>query len=130
MVTIIAGALSVACLAEAAENKTDIPKVAFFGFQLINTSLESATPVEHGRINMLDDQFRARLSGSGRFQVVPIPPSVQRQIAVGPEISGCNGCERGFARTAGGDWAAWGTVQKGQRLDIEHQRLHRRRRVR
>jgi Protein of unknown function (DUF2380) len=108
----IAWVLGAAGLAEAAENKTVIPTVAFFGFQLINTSLEPTTPAERGRINMLDNVLREQLDHSGRFKIVAIPPDLQRRIAAGPEISGCNGCERGFAKAAGADWAAWGTVQK------------------
>ncbi len=108
----IAWAFGAADLADAAGDETDIPKVVFFGFQLVNTSLEPTTPAEVGRINMLDGLFREQLDHSGRFKIVAIPPGLQRQIAAGAEISGCNGCERSFAKTAGGDWAAWGTVQK------------------
>ena len=68
------------------------------------------------RIKLLDDLLRERLDNSGRFKTVPIPPEMQRRIADGPEISGCNGCERGYATTIGADWAAWGTVQKVSNL--------------
>jgi hypothetical protein len=87
----------------AAADNHSVPRVAFFGFQLINTSLEPSTSSETGRIKMLDDLLRERLDSSGRFKIVPIPPGMQRQIADGPEISGCNGCERGYATTIGAD---------------------------
>jgi hypothetical protein len=61
---------------------------------------------------MLDEFFRQRLDNSGRFNIVPIPPDLQQRIAAGPEISGCNGCERDYAKSIGASWAVWGTVQK------------------
>jgi hypothetical protein len=100
----------------AAAGNVDPLRVAFFGFQLINTSLEPTAPSETGRIVMLDDLFRQRLDNSGRFKIVPIPPDLQRQIAAGPEINGCNGCERDYAKSIGANWAAWGTVQKVSNL--------------
>ena len=81
--------------ATAAENA--VPKVAFFGFQLINTSLELTTNSELHRLDMLDKLFRERLDNSRRFKIVPIPPDIYQRIAAGPEISGCNGCERDYA---------------------------------
>jgi len=93
-----------------------VPTVAFFGFQLINTSLEPTSPAEAHRIAMLDELLRERLDNSGRFSLVPIPPDIQQKIADGPEISGCNGCERAYARAIGAGWAAWGTVQKVSNL--------------
>jgi len=100
----------------AAAAQTAVPKVAFFGFQLINTSVEPTTTSELHRIDMLDELFGERLDNSGRFKIVPIPPDAQQRIAVGPDISGCNGCERGYAKSIGADWAAWGTVQKVSNL--------------
>lgn len=95
---------------------TTMPSVAFFGFQLINTSLEPTTPAETARIKMLDDLLRDRLASSGRFKIVPIPPDLQRRIVTGPEIANCNGCERDLAQTIGANWAAWGSVQKVSNL--------------
>ena len=112
----IAFALVPAAGATAAGDNPDLPGVAFFGFHLINTSLEPTTPIEIGRINMLDDLFQDKLDRSGQFRIVPIPPDLQQQIAAGPKISGCNGCERSYATTVGADWAAWGTVQKVSNL--------------
>ena len=50
------------------------------------------------------------------FKIVPIPPELQKKMAAGPEISGCNGCERDYARSIGANWAAWGIVQKVSNL--------------
>ena len=87
--------LSRLTIAAADDHNHNVPKVAFFGFQLINTSLEPSTPSEARRIKLLDDLLRERLDNSGRFTIVPFLPEMQRRIADGPEISGCNGCERG-----------------------------------
>jgi Protein of unknown function (DUF2380) len=93
-----------------------VPSVAFFGFDLINTSLEQTTPAEEQRLEMLDELFRQKLDASGRFKIVPIPADMRKEIQSGPAIRGCNGCERSFATRAGADWAAWGTVQKVSNL--------------
>jgi hypothetical protein len=90
-------------------------RVAFFGFQLINTSLQSTTPEEGQRILVLDDMFQRKLNASGRFQLIPIPPDLDDAIAGAP-IANCNGCERDFALRIGADLAAWGTVQKVSNL--------------
>jgi hypothetical protein len=100
----------------AAAAPTAVPSVAFFGFQLINTSVEPTTESELRRIDMLDELFRQRLDNSGRFKIVPVPPDAQQRIAAGPEISGCNGCERDYAKSIGANWAAWDTVQKVSNL--------------
>jgi hypothetical protein len=93
-----------------------VPRVIFFGFDLINTSLEPPNPLEDRRLQMLDDLFRQKLDASGRFEIVAIPPDMQKQIADGPAIRNCNGCQRDFAKKIGADRAAWGTVQKVSNL--------------
>jgi Protein of unknown function (DUF2380) len=102
------------CMTSAATE--DIPQVAFLGFQLINTSLDATTPAEDQRIRMLDDLLQQRLDASGRFRIVPIPPDLRQEITAGPTIANCHGCQRDWARKAGADWAAWGTVQKVSNL--------------
>ena len=94
----------------------DIPNVALFGFQLINTSIEPTSAAEEQRIRMLDDLLQQQLASSGRFHIVPIPDALQQEIAHGPGIANCNGCQRDYAQRAGADWAAWGTVQKVSNL--------------
>jgi hypothetical protein len=90
-------------------------RVTFFGFQLINTSLQLTTPEERLRIRLLDNLFRQKLSASGRFQLIPIPPDLNDVIEAA-QIANCNGCERDFALRIGADLAAWGTVQKVSNL--------------
>jgi hypothetical protein len=91
-------------------------RVAFFGFTLINTSLESTTMAEERRIHLLDALFRQKLDASNRFKFVTITPEMQKEVAAGPEISNCNGCEREYAMRINAQWAAWGTVQKVSNL--------------
>jgi hypothetical protein len=102
--------------ANAGPDGKDVPRVAFFGFELINTSLEPTRRAEVERIRLLDDVLRQRLRASGRFEIVDIPPDTAKEIASGPAISNCNGCQRKFAQRAGANWAAWGTVQKVSNL--------------
>jgi Protein of unknown function (DUF2380) len=108
-------ALGFGCTSEVIANDQAIPRVAFFGFQLINTSLQSTTPEEAQRIRSLDEMFQRKLNASGRFQLIPIPHELDDAIAAAP-IANCNGCEREFALKAGADLAAWGTVQKVSNL--------------
>lgn len=109
-------AFAVAIAASTAACATDSPRVAFLGFAILNTSLEPTKPEEEARLRMLENLLREKLDASGRFTLVRIPPDLQQEITRGPEIRDCNGCERGYARKAGADWAAWGTVQKVSNL--------------
>ena len=114
LATLIAAfvALGLSLPAHAAEP----PRVAFFGFSIINTSLEPTKPEEEARLRMLDNLLRERLAASGRFTLAEISTELQQEIARGADIRDCNGCERDYARRAGADWAAWGTVQKVSNL--------------
>jgi len=107
---LVAIALSLPALA------ADRPRVAFFGFSIINTSHEATKPEEEARLRMLDSLLRERLASSGRFTIAEVSPEFQQEIARGANIRDCNGCERAYAKRAGADWAAWGTVQKVSNL--------------
>jgi uncharacterized protein DUF2380 len=109
---ILAGALATSSSAGA----KDFSHVAFFGFYLINTSLEPTKPEEEARLRMLDSFLQEQLRASGRFAFVAVPPDILENIAAGPRIENCNGCERDYAMMIDGDWAAWGTVQKVSNL--------------
>ena len=106
---------SLATAATAADNDGN-SRVAFFGFRLINTSLEPTTAAEDRRVHQLDELFRERLDASGRFQIIAIPPDIQKEAVAGHGIGNCNGCERDFATRIGAEWVAWGTVQKVSNL--------------
>ena len=92
------------------------PSAQFLGFEFINTSLEATAPVEVERIRLLDDVMRQKLTASSSFEIVDIPPDRIKEIASGPTISNCNGCQRKFAQMVGANWAAWGTAQKVSNL--------------
>lgn len=102
--------------ANAGPDGKEVPRVAFLGFEFINTSLEATARVEVERIRLLDDVLRQKLTASSRFEIVDIPPDTIKEIASGPTISNCNGCQRKFAQRVGANWAAWGTVQKVSNL--------------
>ena len=65
---------------------------------------------------MLDDLLQQQLAFSGGFHIVPIPDALQQEIAHGPGIANCNGCQRDYAQRAGADWAARSTSQKVSNL--------------
>jgi hypothetical protein len=88
------------------------PKIAVFGFELINTSPAASTPEELGRLGQLDQQLAAALGMPGRYNVMALPPP-QGQ---GASIRSCNGCELDAAQKAGADLAAYGWVQKVSNL--------------
>jgi hypothetical protein len=102
--------------ANAGQDGKQVPRLAFLGFEFINTSLEATARVEVERIRLLDDLLRQKLTASSRFEIVDIRPDTIKEIASGPTISNCNGCQRKFAQRVGANWAAWGTVQKVSNL--------------
>lgn len=91
-------------------------RIALLGFDLINSSLQPTSAEEKARLRKLEDQLREKLAASGRYAVVAIAPELQQEIDTEADIRNCNGCERDFARQAGADLAAWGTVQKVSNL--------------
>jgi hypothetical protein len=93
----------------------EVPRVAFFGFSLINTSLEATKPEEEARLGMIGELFTGKLDASGKFRIVPVSAEGQKSLG-GAAIENCNGCEREAAIASGADWAAWGTVQKVSNL--------------
>jgi Protein of unknown function (DUF2380) len=109
-------AVIIAAFTSVSAHADDATCVAFFGFVLINTSLEPTKPIEVARLQMLDVLLQEALSAAGRFRFVTIPPDLQAQIAAGGGIQNCKGCERDIANRIGADWAAWGTVQKVSNL--------------
>ena len=62
-------AVIIAAFTSVSAHADDTTGVAFFGFVLINTSLEPTKPIEEARLQMLDVFLQEALSASGRFQV-------------------------------------------------------------
>lgn len=91
-------------------------KVAFFGFELINTSPEPTRDAETQRIARVGELLVKMLSESGRYEVLPLSGALTKKIAQSSKITGCNGCQIDWAREAGADLAVWGTVQKVSNL--------------
>jgi hypothetical protein len=104
---------AVAAVSHAAE--AAIP-TAFFGFRMINSSLEETTPEEKRRLDMLEDILRTKLEQSGTYRFVEIPNDVRAKIEAGPAIGECNGCEVELGKKLGAERILWGTVQKVSNL--------------
>ena len=67
--------------ANAGPDRKEVPRVAFLGFEFINTSLEATARVEVERIRLLYDVLRQKLTASSRFEIVDIPPDTIKEIA-------------------------------------------------
>jgi hypothetical protein len=93
-----------------------VSRLAFFGFGIINTSLEATTAAEIDRLQMLGDLLIRKLSTSGQFEVIPITPDIRSRMAQGAAIQNCNGCERDYALQLNAQKSAYGTVQKVSNL--------------
>ena len=89
------------------------PRLAVFGFHLINTSPAASTPEELARLKSLDAQLRNGLQD--RYTLVDMAP-VQGKLAGVDSIRGCNGCELDMARELGAEQVAYGWVQKVSNL--------------
>ncbi len=110
---VVAAALLLGAAAPAAAEKL---KVAFFGFELINTSAEPTKEEELRRIARIGDVLTEMLSKSDRFEIVPLTAAMKEKIGKSAKITGCNGCQIDWARELGADLTAWGTVQKVSNL--------------
>ena len=109
-------AVVLSAIASVAHAGTTAVPTAFFGFRMINSSLEETTPDETRRLAMLEDILRTKLEASGRYSMVEIPKEVQAKIDAGPAIGECNGCEVELGKQLGAKRILWGTVQKVSNL--------------
>jgi hypothetical protein len=98
---------------------TDAPSepaksVALLNVQFLNDheDLEPTTSAERARIALIASLFKAKLEASGRYTFVSIPADAAGKIAAGPEVGACGGCEFGYGKELGADYAAWIVVQK------------------
>lgn len=102
--------------AETAAAAGGSQSVAFAGFRIINDSLEPLSEAERERARMLDRIAKKEMSATGRFEFVDIPNDIAQEMAKGPDIGECNGCEVDYGRRLGADLIGWGTVQKVSNL--------------
>jgi hypothetical protein len=84
--------------ANAGPDGKEVPRVAFLGFEFINTSLEATARVEVERIRLLDDVLRQKLTASSRFEIVDIPPDTIKEIASGPTSATATAASAGSRR--------------------------------
>ena len=112
-------ALTAFALAAAGAAKAEtVARVAFLGVQFLNDHEgdEPTTDAERARLATLATTFQAKLEASGRFVFVAAPPATIKQIAEGPVIGSCGGCEYRYGADIGTDRVAWVVVQKVSNL--------------
>jgi Protein of unknown function (DUF2380) len=104
-----------ASMASAAEPA----RLALFDLELIDSSLQGemagTDPAEEVRLRMIQEELRARLQESGRFQLVDTGP-VEDQVDAAGMLWSCNGCEVAIARRLNAALALVGWVQKVSNL--------------
>ena len=105
--------LAVLAAAPAPAGAADGPRLAVFGFHLVNTSPAPSTPEELARLGRLDTQLRNGLQD--RYTLVDMAPA-RGKLAGVDSIRGCNGCELQMARDLGAEQVAYGWVQKVSNL--------------
>ena len=116
---IVLGGLLALAVGAGVPAAAELPRVAVFDFELIDTSLEGEVSGpradEQQRRLMISDLLRQKLAESGRYQVVDVAPQAAAIEQAG-HLYGCNGCEGKIARALGADLALRGTVQKVSNL--------------
>jgi Protein of unknown function (DUF2380) len=113
-VLLIAAALTASCAGTALA----LTKIAVFGFELVDTSLDGEmrgkNPEEQRRLAALKPRVEAFLAKSGEFQPIDIGPV--RKAAEAQNLQACGGCDRRFAHDLGAELSLTGTVQKVSNL--------------
>jgi hypothetical protein len=98
--------------------RADLPKVAVFDFELVDTSLQGEVDGprtdEQQRLMNTGNQLRRALGESGKFAVLDIAPV--NAAAHGSNLQGCGGCDVQYAQRIGADLAITGVVQKVSNL--------------
>jgi hypothetical protein len=97
----------------AAPARADLPKLAVFDLELLDTSLHGEVhgqKDEQERLMRAGDQLRKALAESGKFAVLDIAPV--KVAAHGRNLQACGGCDVQFAQQLGADVAITGVVQK------------------
>jgi hypothetical protein len=113
-VLLIAAAVTASCAAPALA----ATKIAVFGFELIDTSLDGEikgkNPDEQRRLAAMKPRVEAFLAQGGAFQPVDIAPV--EKAAEAQNLQACGGCDRRLANEVGAELSLTGTVQKVSNL--------------
>jgi hypothetical protein len=115
-------ALAILCLlaATVTARAAELPKLAVFDFEMLDTSLEGEMhgkrSDEEARLMRAGDQLRKDLAESGRFQLLDISPV--NAAAHQSNLQACGGCDLKLAQQLGADLEITGLVQKVSNLII------------
>ena len=88
-----------------------VRSIAFFGFRLINTSVQPPSEAEFRRLKLLDAVIEKRLKSSDRYDVVLVPEEIMRDVEKGQDFGQCS-CETDYGKKVGAQLVGWGTVEK------------------
>ncbi len=113
------GFAAVATVFSAVQAKAAPIKLAVFGFELIDSSLQGDIQGEDRddlkRLLMIEEELKRQLSASGRYEIIETDAASEAVEAAG-YLHGCNGCEARIAKELGADQALIGWVQKVSNL--------------
>ena len=111
---LIAAALTASCTGQALA----ATKIAVFGFELVDTSLDGEmrgqNPDEQRRLAALKPRVDAFFAGNGDLQ--PVDITSVRNAAEAQNLQACGGCDRRLAKDVGAALSLTGTVQKVSNL--------------
>ncbi|MCE7029520.1 DUF3280 domain-containing protein [Jiella avicenniae] len=93
-------------------------KVAVFGFELIDSSLEGSmlgkNEAQEARLKRMAPMLRKDIAGLDGYEIVDVAPVADK--AAGANLQSCGNCALTFAEEVGADVAVVGTVQKVSNL--------------
>jgi hypothetical protein len=102
----------------SAPARADLPGIAVFDFELVDTSLEGEVngprTDERDRLMRVGEQLRKELAESGKFRLLDIAPV--NAAAHGSNLQACGGCDVKYSRQLGADLEITGVVQKVSNL--------------
>jgi hypothetical protein len=106
--------MTAALTASCASPALAVTKIAVFGFELVDTSLDGQfkgkNPDEQRRLAALKPRVEAFFAGEGAIRPVDITP-VQK-AAEAQNLQACGGCDLKLAHNVGAALSLTGTVQK------------------
>jgi len=102
----------------SAPARADLPGIAVFDFELVDTTLEGEVngprTDERDRLMRVGDQLRKELAESGKFRLLDIAPV--NAAAHGSNLQACGGCDVKYSQQLGADLEITGVVQKVSNL--------------